>query len=617
MKILLLISLTIYLTCNSFSQEQTLKSKIEKVKIFQAGAQVQRSAKVNIAPGKSVIVIDDIPVDVSEESILVSSTGNFMMLSVVHQIDQQVFGENNTEDLIRLNLQIKLYNDSIIFEKSRLDIYKSQLNLLSKLDNKFDPQDSFSLNDFKEAIDFQNVKLSDIKTKEIKSNDKISLYNIKIQELNTKIANLPKKTTKSKRKIIIDISSQSATSGIFSISYYIKNAGWDSSYDIRVKDINNPVELSHKADVYQNTGENWDNVYLSLSNGNPSQSGIKPNLDTYYLQYSAPTEVLKLIGIKEDKTISGTVTDRQDGQPLPGVNVQIQGTSIGTITDLDGKFSIMAPKGSSSILFTFIGYKNRIAPLLNQVVNIQLEYDNQQLDEIVVVGYGTEKKTRKRDNETNIEDNKEIVPVNTVNNQTSVEFDIEVPYNIPSEGRKHAVIIRELSFPATYQYYCVPKLDKDAFLIAKITNWETSDLSEGSANLYFEGTYLGKSQLDLNGVKDTLLLSLGRDKNIKIERTPLKTNNSKQLIGNKKTEEKSFLISIKNLKKQPINLLLEDQLPVSTIEDIAINPLELCGGILDSDSGKVKWTINLESQKDKTITFKYSIKYPKSFQISD
>ena len=609
MRSLLLILCAIYFIVPSISQEQFVKSKIEKVKVFQNGAQVNRSAKVNILAGESLIVFDDIPVDVNEESILVSAIGDFMMLSVVHKIEQQQIGESNPGDLSQLNHQIKLYNDSINYENSRLEIYKSQLNLLSKLDNKFDPQDSFSLSDFKEAIDFQNVKLSDIKIKEIKSKDKILFYNIKIQEFNIKIANLPQKMMVSKRKIIIDVSSKSSTSGSFSISYYIKNAGWTSSYDIRVKDINNPIELSHKADVFQSTGENWESVHLSLSNGNPAQSGVKPNLDSYYIQYSAPVEILKLFGIKEDKNIYGTVTDKIDGQPLPGVSVQIQGASVGTITDLNGKFSILAPKGSTAILFSFIGYKNKVASLSNQLINIQLEYDNKQLDDVVVTAYGIKR--------TGPNEGKEIVPVNTLNNQTSVEFDIEVPYSIPSDGRKHAVIIRELNFPAIYQYYCVPKLDKDAFLIAKITNWESNDLSDGNANIYFEGTYLGKSQLNLVGIKDTLLLSLGRDKNIKIERTQLKDNFTKQLIGNKKTEEKGFQISIKNLKKQPINLLLEDQLPLSTIEDIEINPIDLNYGILDENSGKIKWTVNIESQKEKTISFKYSIKYPKDFKITD
>jgi len=603
----ILLFCTIFFAYGVFSQEQTIKSKIEKVKIFQNGAQINRNARANIPAGKSAIVIDDIPVDVNEESILVSADGNFMMLSVMNQIDNLPVGEGNPEELALLNRQLKLFSDSLILEKSNLEIYKSQLSLLNRLDNKFDPQDSFSLTDIKEAIEFQNNKLIEIKRKEIGSNNKIALFNSKTQDLNVKVANLPQKKFIQKRKVVINVASQTQTSGNFTISYYTKKAGWNSSYDIRVKDINNPVVLHQKADVFQNTGENWDNVLLSLSNGNPSQSGIKPSLEAYYIQYTAPVEVLKLVGIKEDKTISGTVTDKQSGQPMTGVNVIIQGSTKSTITDLNGKFSILAPKGSSSILFSFIGYKNKISPLSNQVVNIQLEYDNQQLDEVVVVGYGVSKKGGGR--------GPEDVPVNVVNNQTSVEFDIDVPYNIPSDGKNHSVLIRALSFPATYQYYCVPKIDKDAFLVAKITNWENSDLSEGSANLYFEGTYLGKSQLNLKGVKDTLLLSLGRDKNIKVERNPLKDNSEKQLIGNKKTDEKGFTISIKNLKKLPIDILLEDQIPLSTLEEIVISSVDLGGGKFDENSGSIKWSIKIEAQKEKTLNFKYSVKYPKGFKI--
>jgi hypothetical protein len=608
MKTIFLIISAIWASSFAFSQEQTIKTKIEKVKVFQAGAQISRSAKVNIVAGKSTIVFDDIPVNASEESILVIADGNFMMLSVVHQLDSKSVGEAKTEEIAHINQKIKQYNDSVTFEKSRLEIYKSQLNLLSKLDNKFDPQDTFSLKDFKEAIEFQNIKLSDIKTKEIKSNDKILFYGTKIQELNIKISSLPQVVTEYKRRVLVDVSSESPTVGKFTISYYTGNAQWTSSYDIRVKDINNPVELQHKAEIVQNTGENWDYVTISLSNGNPSESAIKPKLLANYIEYTAPVEVLKLYGIKEDKTISGTVTDKADGSPLAGVNVQIQGTSIAALTDLNGKFKILAPKGSSAIMFSFVGYKNKLSPISNQIVNIQMEYDNQQLDEVVVVGYGTTKKSQLTGAITSI-------PVETITNQTSVEFDIDVPYNIPSDNRWHSVVIRQLSFPASYQYYCVPKLSKDAFLVAKITNWESSDLSEGNANLYFEGTYLGKSQINLKGVKDTLLLSLGRDKNIKIEHTALKDNTSKQLIGNKKTDEKGFSISIKNLKKQAIDILIEDQIPLSTLDEIVISPLDLGNGLLDENTGSVKWPIKVEALKERNISFKYSIKYPKGFQI--
>jgi iron complex outermembrane receptor protein len=84
--------------------------------------------------------------------------------------------------------------------------------------------------------------------------------------------------------------------------------------------------------------------------------------------------------------VSGTVTDKT-GEPLIGVNVLVEGTTVGTITDLDGRFSIEAERGKT-LLFSFIGYIRKEVTVDQAIVNVVLEEDTQILSEVVVVGYG-------------------------------------------------------------------------------------------------------------------------------------------------------------------------------------------------------------------------------------
>ena len=86
-----------------------------------------------------------------------------------------------------------------------------------------------------------------------------------------------------------------------------------------------------------------------------------------------------------------------------------------------------------------------------------------------------------------------------------------MPYTIPSDGKNHQVGVQEQELTSSYKYYCTPKLDLDAFLFAQVTGWEGLNLLAGPAYIYFEGTYVGESLLDLAGVGDTLDISLGRD----------------------------------------------------------------------------------------------------------
>ncbi len=91
-------------------------------------------------------------------------------------------------------------------------------------------------------------------------------------------------------------------------------------------------------------------------------------------------------------TITGTVSDEQ-GAPLTGATVQVKGTNMGTITDIDGKFSLEVPGPNSILVFSFVGYVQRELQVLNQtVVNITLRADVTGLEEVVVVGYSTQKR---------------------------------------------------------------------------------------------------------------------------------------------------------------------------------------------------------------------------------
>ena len=96
--------------------------------------------------------------------------------------------------------------------------------------------------------------------------------------------------------------------------------------------------------------------------------------------------------VMQTKTVKGTVLD-ENGEPLIGVSIVVKGTSTGTITDFDGKFSINLPAGSKELVVSYIGYKEQaIIVSGNAPLNIKMVPDTQALDEVVVIGYGTVKK---------------------------------------------------------------------------------------------------------------------------------------------------------------------------------------------------------------------------------
>ncbi len=95
-----------------------------------------------------------------------------------------------------------------------------------------------------------------------------------------------------------------------------------------------------------------------------------------------------------EKTITGQVTDLSTGETLPGVNIVVKGTTIGTVTDVDGNYRLTAPDDAETLVFSSVGYTSEEVEIGNQtVVNLEMAPDIQSLSEVVVVGYGTQKKS--------------------------------------------------------------------------------------------------------------------------------------------------------------------------------------------------------------------------------
>ncbi|MBK6522490.1 MAG: DUF4139 domain-containing protein [Sphingobacteriaceae bacterium] len=165
---------------------------------------------------------------------------------------------------------------------------------------------------------------------------------------------------------------------------------------------------------------------------------------------------------------------------------------------------------------------------------------------------------------------------------------------------------------ASFQYYSVPKVEKEAFMLARIAGWEDLDLIEGQANVYLAGTYVGQSYINTRSVADTLDLSFGRDKKIQVTRTKLKENNSEQTTGTTKKVSYTYEIIVKNNHKAPIQIEVEDQLPISQNSEIIVDVKEISKADRNEATGQLKWKLSLAPDETKKIVLSFSIKYPKA-----
>jgi uncharacterized protein (TIGR02231 family) len=342
-------------------------------------------------------------------------------------------------------------------------------------------------------------------------------------------------------EITVQLNATTAGPANFELSYYVTNCGWSPSYDIRVKDVNSKAVIAAKANIVQNTGQDWKNIKLALSTGNPASGNTQPMLNPWWLSLSDPSQ-------PRYKT-------RQDTKAR--------------------------------------GYENMNAPAAAGAV---MMFDAPQMKEAITPASFTQ------------------VIESTGTNST---FDISIPYTILSNGKENFVEIQQYAIAANYTYLSIPKVDKDAFLLARLQGWDKSELLPGEANVYFENNYVGQTYFDTRIVDDTLSVGLGRDNNIVVKRKQVNEFKEKTSItGNTKKVSRMYEIEVRNTRKSAIEIELEDQIPLTNNEQLEVEVLETGNAQYNKETGKLTWKIKLNPGESKSIRFGYAVKHPKKMIVN-
>jgi uncharacterized protein (TIGR02231 family) len=511
-------------------------SQIKSVTVFLHGAQISREASIKLQKGSTMLAFRELPVNIDPQSIQARGEGNFVILSLVHQVNYMA-GQRKTAQVKQLEDSLNIYEDQLAWVNSMLNVLKNEQDMVIANREIGSTEKGVVLAELKQAADFFRVRLSEIKKEELKQNRESAKLKENIERLHNQLNSLNTQLNQPTSEVLINVTSNENVSGNIVLTYAVFDAGWVPSYDVRAKDIQSPVELFYNARVFQNTGEAWDKVAIKLSTANPQQRGEKPNLQPWYVDFEQPVQNLL----------------QYNQVAAPSVRYLAKEISEEAIVSEDKAYKEEAGTAAS---FTEIS-----------------------------------------------------------ENQTNLEFSIKIPYDIPSDNKQYTINIQDYDLPAFYEYYCAPKLDREAFLVARITGWEDYNLLSGEINLFFEGTYVGKSYLTMRNTNDTLDLSLGRDKGIVVTRVKMKDYTEEKTIGSNKRETRAWEITIRNTKKQPIDLRIEDQIPVSMNKDIEVEALEYSGGKFNKETGLITWKQHMEPTAEKKLKVTYSIKYPKDKEV--
>ncbi|RGX76305.1 mucoidy inhibitor MuiA family protein [Bacteroides stercorirosoris] len=595
--------------------QNKVKTTAEKVMLFIDGAQVTRTRQVDIPAGTSTLIFTGLSPYMDAQSMQVSAKGK-LTVTAVNQQHNYTDSASVSQKQQSLQEELKKTEKQQKEQKAELGLINAEYEILKTNCSVSNKNTATSLATIKEVNQYYSTQLKTLKSKELAINEKIEELTRKQEQLNAELAQLSGKSLTPMSEIAVNVNAPAACKATFTLNYYVKNAGWFPSYDVRSGSLSEPISIVYKANIFQNTKEDWKNVELSLSSSNPTTGSVAPKLATYWLDYglTAPRYSLNQNG----NSVSGVVLD-SEREPVIGANVMIPGTTIGTITDVNGKYSITIPNGQNQLQFSFIGFQTQTRDIRGNIMNVVLQEDMQMLEEVVVVGYGTEASASSHRPSTKsikkaaaIEEEASMaLNVEQTQGQMGYEFEIKIPYTIPSDNKPVVAEIGHYEIPASYTYQSTPKIDKDAFLVAQVTDWEKLHLLEGEANVYFENTFIGKSIMNVSQQSDTLSFSLGRDKRIMIQRTKENEYTSRKFIGSSQTQSIAWKLSVRNTRPEPVTLTLYDQLPVSRNSNITVTAEEISGGTLDEAKGIITWQMTLQPGEQRELPLRYKVKYPK------
>ncbi len=380
-----------------FGNDEKISSKIKEVTVYLSGANITRAAKCNLPTGVSEMVLIGLSTKIDESSIQISGLQAVSILSMSYDINFIPFMEDETV-LFPLQEKLDVIESEIAMLKNKISGLEEEEQIIYANRTVSGRTQALSLEKVKEISTYYRQRITDIKNEVYRANLKVKHLNDETRMVQKQMVELNNTPEKEQGELRIKFDAPVDSNLNLIVSYQVQDAGWIPNYDIKSSDINTPLSLSYKAHVYQKTGNNWNDVNIILSTGNPNVNIAKPNLGAKYLNFTngyrntniGATRKKKYIFNPYIRQVTGTVLD-ESGLPLPGANVLVKGTSNATQTDFDGHFSLNVQNGQELIV-SYLGFHNTELPIYSSVMNVRLDEDAAALEEVVVVGYGSSQK---------------------------------------------------------------------------------------------------------------------------------------------------------------------------------------------------------------------------------
>lgn len=553
----------IALACTSLNAQDTARvdATIQNATVyFGYGAELTHESKVKVDVNTKMIIISQLGTSIDINSLQISVPEDVALLSQRYSVFYpkpapvaKTKEVDRMEDSItQIQKEISRIDNLIVIDQEIL----TKTGLLIETTISTSGNKTVESGEVLKLLEYYNAKIEKSKTNIYNHKQNINGLNTRIAEIRNRIAVIMAiipVTDKPHGQVMLQVMCKRSAEIPVSLSYYTTNAGWTAVYDVRVNSKTNKVKMVYKASLTQTTGIDWKKTKLTLSTGTPNFGVTAPVLTPWYLQLYVP----------------------------------------GIYTDLQ-----------------------RRAAAGNAQRNTIQSFDDKNLSQEVVVTGTDQYKFRNVTGAVTTIDPSTLQQYTTLNEgQLNTNYEIDLPYDIASDGQLNSVTIKDQEINCTLKNYAVPRIDKEAYLLAEVADWQNLDLLPGDANIIMDDTYIGKTIIDPNTTADTLNLSLGRDKRVAVKRSLIKELSSLKTTGKESKQVFTYELLVKNNKVTDVNLLLKDQFPLSNIKEVVVKLEDGSEAMVNTETGVLTWKLELKPGESKKVRFTYTVTYPKDKKI--
>lgn len=604
--------------------DKTLQSKIVSAIVFNDRALVTRTATGNFGPGKYNLKIAGLPLLMNDQSVRVSGKGSSK--AKILEVRTEVARLDSVPDAVVKGLQNKLkaVEGEIRKVNDRGAALSQQRDFLGRISIASAENISKDLRVQRPTVDDWQKVLSFLDANTTRLNaDQRELDSKKEQlkeseneiQFDLRDAGTSQQPREEQVFVALDVANEGNLN--LEVSYLVQNASWQPIYDLRTATDEKKIELTYNALVWQNTGEDWKDVTLTLSTAQPVMGGSQPTLSPWFIDVYGGTK----------GAIQGFVRDIATGEPLPLVNVVIEGRGQGATTNSDGFFLIQnVEPGDYSLRASLLGYRTQtlriqVVPYQTARVDASLESTQIQAEGLTVTAERPLVNVSKTAGMQVLSN--DVVPTafETARLQTgttSTAFEVGARATIPSNNTKRKVTITVASLAGDFKYSSAPKLQPRVYFKCAVTNSTDFPFLDGTMSVFVDNNYTSNSHMSTVMPGEKFDAFLGVDDGIRIERKTLnRLTESTGFFSKSKKTTYDILIKVENLKKTVDSMTIQDNVPISRNEKILVTVETPRPEELQPDAeGLLRWNMELKAGEKRDIHLKYSIEYPTDFTVS-